>query len=122
MECPPNFSDQKFKNTLAPRIAKFFSDESPDDKYDEAISFDEQGLPNWKSTCSSVCKADGKKIQCKKYPYPLEFAPYLSITANNILEKIYELQHKNEYMPPYDCILADETMDLPDAFMKLLLL
>ena len=124
VECPLTFPTRNLKNTLAPRIAKFFSDESPDDKYDEAISFDEQGLPKNLEVqhAHPFAKQMAKRFNAKEYPYPLEFAPYLSITANNILEKIYELQHKNEYIPPYDCILADETMDLPDAFMKLLLL
>ena len=118
------FPTKNLKYTLEPRIAKFFSNESPDEKYDETLILNDEGVPKNLDVLHAHALASkmAKRFGAKEYPYPKEFSTYLAITANNILDKIYELQHNNEYIPPFDCVLADETMDLPDAFMKLLLL
>ena len=107
------YTTKNLKYTLEPRIAKFFSNESPDEKYDDTLILNDEGVPKNLDVLHAHALASkmAKRFGAKEYPYPKEFSTYLAITANNILDKIHELQHNNEYIPPFDCVLADAQDD-----------
>ena len=51
----------------------------------------------------------------------MSFKQTLDVNSNNIILKINQLIEAGQYEPPFDCVIADESQDLGDPFMRLCL-